>query len=292
MTIQAHHEAFENPFQPAREAFESLLNELAGPDALTMTHSAIETLLAERGRELMRRAFQGHLDLRSPGRVVGTVETAESVPLPYERQTGRNLETQFGRVRVERFGYYGRDEPVAFPLDGSLNLPGDVYSFGVRRRVAVEVVRGSFDEAVASLRETTGATVPKRQAESLAQRAAQDFDAFYEQRSADRDSIFSDPLLIMSVDGKGVPMRREHLRDATRKAADRRKHKLSSKLSKGEKKGTKRMSTVATVYTVEPYDRTAEQVVAELSGTLRAVGAARRSKTEKPDRGHPCQARI
>jgi hypothetical protein len=281
MTIQAQHEAIANSFESAREAFEGLLGELSARDALSMTHSDIETLLAERGRELMRRAFQGHLDLRGPGRVVGAVESTDNAPLLYERQSGRNLETQFGRVRVERLGYYAHDEAVVYPLDGHLNLPSESYSFGVRRRVAKEAIRGSFDEAVESVAETTGAKVPKRQAENLARRAAQDFDAFYEQRAADRDSNRTDPLLVMSVDGKGVPMRREHLRDATRKAADERQHRLASKLSKGEKKGSKRMSTVAVVYTVEPYERTPEQVVADLKGTLREAKPQRPRPTNK-----------
>jgi hypothetical protein len=269
MGIEAHPENSHNPFQPARDAFEGLLSELSSRETLSLTHSAVEELLVQRGQELMRRAFQGHLDLRGPGRVLGAVESAEGIALPYERAGRRNLETQFGGVCVERFGYYARDEVMAFPLDGDLNLPGDLYSFGVRRRVAKEVTRGSYDEAVSAVGETTGASVPKRQAEALASRAAQDFDAFYEQRVADRDSAFTDPLLVLSVDGKGVPMRREHLREATRRQGEEQRHKLATKLSKGEKTGSKRMSTVAVVHTVEPYERTPEQFVADLRGTLR-----------------------
>ena len=149
--------------------------------------------------------------------------------------------------------------------------------------MAKEVIRGSFDEAVSAVGETTGAKVPKRQAEQLAERAAVDFDAFYEQRAADRGNPSYDPVLVVSVDGKGVPMRREHLRDETRKVAEERRHKLSSKLSKGEKKGSKRMSTVAVVYTVEPYERTAEQFVAELRGTLREA---------PPERPRPAKRRA
>ena len=281
MGIQAQAESLGKPFDAARESFEELLSELSCEATLSLTHSAVETLIAERGREVMRRAFQGHLDMRGPGRALGVVETAEGVPLAYERRCGRDLETQFGRVRVDRFGYYSHDESVAFPLDGDLNLPRDLYSLGVRKRVAKEVIRGSYDEAVSAVGETTGARVPKRQAEQLAERAAADFDAFYDQRGADRDNPFPEPVLVVTVDGKGVPMRREYLRDETRKVADERQHKLSSKLSKGEKKGSKRMSTVAVVYTVETYERTAEQFVAELRGTLREAPPKRPRPTKK-----------
>jgi hypothetical protein len=52
----------------------------------------------------------------------------------------------------------------------------------VERRVAEEVIKGSFDNAVRAVEETTGTTVPKRQVEELAERAATDFDTFYAER--------------------------------------------------------------------------------------------------------------
>ena len=65
----------------------------------------------------------------------------------------------------------------------------------------------------------------------------------------------------MSVDGKGVVMRMLDLREQTRKAAMKRKHKMGARLSKGEKKNAKRMATVATVYTIEPFIRKPEDLV-------------------------------
>jgi hypothetical protein len=41
-------------------------------------------------------------------------------------------------------------------LDGEPNLPEDKYSHGLRRRVAEEVARILFDEAVVSVVKTTG----------------------------------------------------------------------------------------------------------------------------------------
>jgi len=67
----------------------------------------------------------------------------------------------------------------------------------------------------------------------------------------------------MSTDGKGVPMRRDSLRDSTRKAAEKEKHKHKTRLSKGEKRNRKRMATVVTVYSVAPHKRTAEMVMGQ-----------------------------
>jgi hypothetical protein len=56
-------------------------------------------------------------------------------------------------------------------------------------------------------------------------------------------------------------MRFEGLREATRKAAERSRHKLKTRLSRGEKKNRKRMATVAAVYSVAAQPRTAEAVM-------------------------------
>ena len=138
-------------------------------------------------------------------------------------------------------------------------------------RVATEAVKNSFDETVEGLEKTTGAHVPKRQAEELVSPAAIDFTAFYDQDAAVLEQQESGDLLVLSVDGKGVVMRDSDLRDSTQKAAQKRKQKLESKLSKGEKKGSKRMATVAAVYTIEPFERTPEQVYANIMQRLRLV---------------------
>jgi hypothetical protein len=49
-----------------------------------------------------------------------------------------------------------------FPLDGDLNLPKDSGSHGLRERLAFEVARGSFDEAVLAIETTIGGKLPKR----------------------------------------------------------------------------------------------------------------------------------
>jgi hypothetical protein len=64
------------------------------------------------------------------------------------------------------------------------------------------------------------------------------------------------------VDGKGVLMRPEDLREPTRKAARERVHKTEPRFSRGEKKNAKRMATVAAVYTIAPFVRRPEELLA------------------------------
>jgi hypothetical protein len=123
----------------------------------------------------------------------------------------------------------------------------------------------SFEDTVQALAQHTGKSVGKRQVEELVQRAAVDFDAFYGQHSAQAEQP-SASILALSADGKGIVMLPRDLREPTRrKAAQGRAHKLTRRLSKGEKRNRKRMATVAAVYAVAPYVRTPEQVVRTLA---------------------------
>lgn len=264
------------PFSVAEEKFAALIAHLQSAQAQKMTHSEMERNLDEEGRELLRLLLQGHLDTRGPGEANEPVVDAEGEERTSKRLHERGLATVFGKVTVRRLGYGAAGADSLHPLDGELNLPRELYSHELRRRAAEEVAKGSYDEAVATLARSTGSAVYKRQVEELAMRSAQDFDAFYKQKSS---QPASGSLLVMSFDGKGVVMRREDLRPATRKAAQKRQQRLSKRLSKGEKRNAKRMAEVAAVYTVAPFVRTPEQV----AGTLAPVHLVASQKRPRPE---------
>ena len=142
-----------------------------------MSESDLERELHRRGEALIRKLLQGHLDQRSPGEAAGPVEGADGVERPERRVHERHLETTFGTVQVERLGYVRPGHDSRHPLDAALNLPVERYSLEVRRRVAEAAASRSYDEALFDLSRHTGAEVPKRQAEQLVVRAAEDFDA-------------------------------------------------------------------------------------------------------------------
>jgi hypothetical protein len=251
-------------YEMARQDFEKIIEHLCSEDVSSMTHSELERELDKQGRELMRKLLQEHLDLRGLCRCRQVVRGVDGVERSQVRTHDRNLETVFGTVSVERAGYGQKGVNSLHPLDAELNLPNEKYSLELRRRVAEQAAKNSFDETKRFISEYTGGKIHKRQLEELVHRAAQDFDDFYETR---HDTALTDQkagsLLVASVDGKGIVMRTEDLREQTRKAAKARTHKMDKRLSKGEKKNAKRMATVATVYTVAPFVRTPEDVMAE-----------------------------
>src|ERR1035437_2422386 len=152
-----------------------------------------------------------------------------------------------------------REERVEEVTDVAGVVRGAVEA-GHHRPLASESARGSFDDAVAQVRERTGLSIGKRQVEQLADRAAVDFDAFYATRERDRSATEAD-VLVLSADGKGIVMRPDALA-ATAKAAARASPKLQTRLSKGEKRNRKRIAEVGAVYDIEPATRTAAGVLA------------------------------
>ena len=249
-------------FDPARSQFESIIRELFGEAAARMEHGQVESLLFNEGNELLRLLLQGFLDLlaaREP-RKEGMKAPDGTVLTHCRLNCERRLASLFGKVTVRRKGYGLPGVHGVFPLDGQLNLPEDLYSHGLRRRAADEAASNSFDEAVANIGKTTGGGVPKRQLEGLAVAAARDFDAFYSE-SGTGPAPDTPDILAMSVDQKGIVMRREDLRDSTRKAAQEAEGKPGVRLSPGEKSNRKRMASVAAVYDMAANERSPEMIM-------------------------------
>jgi len=285
MNALAELSALEQTYDQARENFEHIVGYLDSEEASSMTHSELERELEKKGRELMRILLQEHLDKRSPGESTQRVSGSDGIDRSRIRLQERKLETVFGTVSVERAGYGKKAAKSLHPLDAELNLPDERYSLELRHRVAEEAAKNSFDETLESIGKNTGGHVPKRQIEELVRCAARDFDNFYQRRTANPAvDERTGSVLVCSVDGKGVVMRMEDLRDLreqTRKAATARTHKMGARLSKGEKKNAKRMATVAAVYTIKPFVRQPEDLIGEGS-----------SPRAGPPRPRPEQKRV
>jgi hypothetical protein len=248
-------------FAASQQAFGQITGWLAGEEAAGLTAAELEDRLAADGRELLRRLYQDHLDLRA-AREERQLEVAGADGVTRTRaETGheRVLATVFGEVTVTRIAYRAPGAANLHLADAALNLPEQKHSHGLRRLAAIESARGSFGEASEAIGRAAGAAVGKRQTEQLAVAAAADVEAFYLARHpGPRDN---DVLLVLSFDGKGIVMRPEALREATAKAAAAARRKLATRLSPGEKNGRKRMAEIAVVYDAAPAPRTAGDVI-------------------------------
>ena len=241
------------------QLFEGVVGWLGSQEAANLTHAELEDHLSTDMRVVICQLFQDHLDLRAghEERIGGVRGAQGALHGAVEGGHARVLATIFGELGVERLAYRHRGEENLYPADAALNLPGELYSHGLRRRAAEEASRGSFDEAVAAIERGTGQHVPKRQVEELAKQAAADFEAFYYE--AGRAEAENSDVVVISADGKGIVMRPEALRPATAKAAASKK--LATRLSKGERRYRKRMAEVGAVYEVSPVARRPEDIM-------------------------------
>jgi hypothetical protein len=247
-------------FGSSRARFEEIVGWLDGTDSGGLTHAELEDQLTVRGRELLRQLQQDHLDLRAvrEERLAAVVGDDSVARRHAEPGHARSLATVFGQVTVQRIAYRAKGADSRVVADAMLNLPAGTYSHGLRRLAAQGAARGSFEQAQAAIAQATGVKVGKRQVEALTAAAAGDVDAFYATR--EYAGVPDGDVLVLTADAKGIVMRPEALRAATAHKAT--SAKLATRLSKGEKRGRKRMAEVVAVYHCTPAPRTAADVIA------------------------------
>ncbi|MEO6602038.1 MAG: hypothetical protein ABIQ16_19315 [Polyangiaceae bacterium] len=133
-------------FARARAHSAALESKLGGLEMARAPHTEIEALVDAQGREWARLMFEEHMALRAAAERRVEVRGADGVDRRSARDSGRQLETLVGRVDVPRLAYQAPGSEDLHLLDASLKLPCELFSHGIRRMVAKEVARASFDE--------------------------------------------------------------------------------------------------------------------------------------------------
>ena len=251
--------ANDRPFCEAYASMDKLIERLKALADDGATADEATQLLATDGQTLVRELLQGYFDRCAERERRVAVVGADGIARQDVRTSVRRIETPVGELEIKRLLYQAPGVEGLAPLDAALGLPDEKYTLELRRIVAEESAKSSFDEVVELIAKRTGGSVPKRQVEELTVRAAQDFDAFYAERHTEPER--TDALLVLSFDGKGIAMRHADLRAATRKAAETAPTRLHTRLAKGEKPHRKRMAQVATVYSIAPWQRTSADVL-------------------------------
>jgi len=168
------------------------------------TADDVSRLLATDGTALLRELMQGYFDRCAEQERRVEVVGADGIERRDVRTSSRRIETPVGEIEVKRLLYQAPGMEGIAPLDAALGLPDEKYTYDLRRIVAEESAKSSFDEVVELVDKRTGGEVPKRQVKELTVRAAQDFDAFYADRLCEPE--VTDDLLVLSFDGKGIAM--------------------------------------------------------------------------------------
>ena len=115
-------------FVEAEATLSALVNRLQSRETVRMSHSDLETLLEQQGRELMRQLLQAHLDWRAQATVSTPVVGADGVERTHQRSGTRALETLLGTVQVTREGLAARGRD-AVPAGRRVEPPGRAVLF-------------------------------------------------------------------------------------------------------------------------------------------------------------------
>ena len=138
-----------------------------------------------------------------------------------------------------------------FPLDEEVNLAERSFSYYVQEMLSRNTTDLTYDEVIAHMTRLFGFSPYKHTVEALAEDAACDVQSFYEIQPPVSPETEAE-ILVTAIDGKGVPMVKDEPAE----------HKV--RLARGEKLGHKKEATVSAVYTIQPYERTAEEIVSEV----------------------------
>jgi hypothetical protein len=233
------------------------LARLADQACRAVTLDAMEVLVAERGRELLRGVVQLGLDRQAAAEVrVAEVTGADGVRRGRaERDHARTVVTSLGEVVVRRIAYRAgvKGVPSLFPRDAVLNLPAMGFSWPLQRLAEMSCRSGSYGQAQELVLAATGVLVGKRQLEQITVRAAGDAEQFCQDKEPAglepaRDGKDGLAPLAISADGKGVAMRPEARRPTRYRPVP---GAFGKRLSTGEKRGVKRMAETGCVFDVE-----------------------------------------
>lgn len=211
-------------------------------------------------RNVWRRLLQmGRKTLSLFLHLQGDGDLGETVSLPsgeeYQRLEGlheRRYVSIFGEFRLPRVVYGSREkQKIEFvPLDNRLQLPESIFSYVLQDWDQSLCVEEAFGQARATMWRILELKQSVDSLEHMNQDMAKDVTTFMLNRPQPQEE---GEIVVASVDQKGIVMRRQ-ASDPPPKA-----HR-----TKGEKASQKRMATVTTVYTVNRYRRSAEEIVAAL----------------------------
>ncbi|MEO7839645.1 MAG: ISKra4 family transposase [Anaerolineales bacterium] len=248
--------------QDIRADFEKMMKYVTGDQARTATADATERglfkMLMEMGLKLLTLFFV----MRSQNASRETLKTADGNELYYHRDTKRRYVSIFGKLRFARPYFYarrllgGKGKAGQIPLDAELSLGDDCYSDLVREVSDYLGVYGVYHKSCDILERLLGLNLSTRVLQTNLGEDAADVSDYYAQKPGPEAGSEAE-ILVIQADGKGVPM---ILAEVHRTPEETQTGKV--RLGKGEKYGHKKEAIVTSVYSIEPFIRTPEQVVA------------------------------
>jgi hypothetical protein len=218
--------------------------------------------------------LQAFLDMAGTGDVGPTLTAAGDSPWDQPQELPRLDQPHkrpylsiFGEIAIERT-CYGHNRVEAAPLDAQLHLPQRQYSYLLQQWLGAFVVDDAHAEAIRKLGTILGLELTVKASEDLNREQASDVEVF-QNHLAVPEAAEEGPLMVVTADCKGVPLVKKAVQEIEESVesgggAGHNRSSGSHRRGKGEKANKKRMAAVGAVYTIEPFVRTADDVIEEV----------------------------
>jgi hypothetical protein len=238
--------------QQLEDDFQNLLAYVVGPDARVQTAYPVELTLFRRllvlGAALLRLFFV----TRAAVHPAEPVTAPDGMRLACHDQRPTTYYSVCGKVRFERHYFTAPGQEGRCPLDAELSLPARWYSALLREWTAYGATDESYRESQTVIERILGLSLSLQAVETAVVEAAGDVTSFYERPAEPAALPPAATILVVQADGKGVPMVQPPLQRPSRR------------LAKGQKRTKKKEAVVTALYTISPYQRTPQEVVAAL----------------------------
>ncbi len=238
--------------QQIQQDFQALIADVTRPDTRTATAYTVELTLFRRllalGAALLRLFFQ----TRAEERPVGPVYAPDGAVLGYHDGRPLTYYSVFGKVRVARHYFTAVGQEGVCPLDAELSLPARSDSDLLQEGRTYGATDASYHESHAALAHILKLAGGSAARETMVADAVVDVADVHAQPLRPEVRAVDGPLLVVRADGKGVPM--------VQPPAGAR----PVRLGKGQKRTKKKEAIVTSRYTIAPYVRTPQEVVAAL----------------------------
>jgi hypothetical protein len=238
--------------QQLQHEFQNLLAYVTGPEARSQTAYTVELTLFRRllglGAALLRLFFV----TRAAVRPAEPVTAPDGTRLTYHDQRPTIYYSVFGKVGFARHYFIAPGQTGLCPLDAELSLPARCYSDLLREWAVYGTTDESYRESQTVLERILGLSLSVHALETCVTEAAADVAGFYAQPAEPTAPPPVGAILVVQADGKGVPM------------VQPSPQRPPVRLGKGQKRGQKKEAVVTGLYTIAPYPRTPQEVVAAL----------------------------
>jgi hypothetical protein len=233
------------------QVLEVLTNALGEGTAVHQVESQLWDLALQLGRRSLAAFFTA----------CGEGDLGETVTLPDDRQVQRLPERHsrryvsiFGEFKLVRAVYGSREgQALEFvPLDNRWQLPPSVFSYLLQDWDQALAVEQAFSQVNQTISRMLKLPQSVDSLEGMNQQMAQSVDGFWIGQGSP-PAAEEGQIVVVTADCKGIVMRGQGTKTV-----------CGGERPAGQRANQKRMATVGAVYTVDPYVRTAAEVVAAL----------------------------